>query len=352
MRGRGDARAQGGGEGDDRGVGSRAAPEGDAGAAAHGQRGEADASGRVGRAELRHQRHPLTDRDHRQDRPEVVDVVPDPRGEPGGLAGADGHRVAERARSGDDPGLVPAADERDARRRAGVPGPGLGVGSASRRGGRGAAGGVRGGEGGVGGVPGGEVHGLFEQGERVQGEVGLGGDEVVLVDQGHVQVAGAQAGGDLGGVDLVHHRLQGRVLPGQRRQGRGQDGAGRRGEGADPDGPAQVRPGGGQLGRGLLQPFQYGLRVPDQRDPRRGERHPAAGPLQQRHPGLPLQGGELLGDRRRSEHQRLGHRGDRAPMGEFAEQAEPSHIEHQISLTFGKETRTGPAWSVAVRLGA
>ncbi|MBB5967581.1 hypothetical protein FHS22_006888 [Planomonospora venezuelensis] len=37
-------------------------------------------------------------------------------------------------------------------------------------------------------------------------------------------------------------------------------------------------------------------------------------------------------------------------MGEFAEQAEPSHIEHQYSLTLQEETRTGPARSAAVRL--
>ncbi len=60
----------------------------------------------------------------------------------------------------------------------------------------------------------------------------------------------------------------------------------------------------------------------------RGERHPPAGPLEQRHPGLPLERGELLGDRGRRVGERLGGRGDRAAAGQFEQQAEPVHVDH------------------------
>ena len=45
-------------------------------------------------------------------------------------------------------------------------------------------------------------------------------------------------------------------------------------------------------------------------------------------PGLPLQRAELLRDRRRGEGQRLRHGGDRAPVGQFAQQPQAANIKH------------------------
>lgn len=215
------------------------------------ERGQRDAVGRIGGSQFRYERHTLPDGDHRQDRGEVVDVVAHARGESGRLAGPDGHRVAQRAGSGGDPGRLAAGREH----------------------GRVALS--------FDGIRGGQVHDLVEERHGVQGEVGLGRDEVVLVDQGDIELTGAQPGRDLGGVDLVHHRIETRVAARERRQGRGQDRAGRRGKGTDPHGPGQVRTGRGELRRRLLQPFEHRLGVPHQRHVGGGERDPPSAAFEQ-----------------------------------------------------------------------
>ena len=67
----------------------------------------------------------------------------------------------------------------------------------------------------------------------------------------------------------------------------------------------------------------------------RGERDPPAGARQQRHAGLPFQGGELLRHRRRGVVVRLGDGGDRAAVGEVAQEPQPADVEHQLSLRVG-----------------
>ena len=100
------------------------------------------------------------------------------------------------------------------------------------------------------------------------------------------------------------------------------------GKGADAQRAGQALARAGQLGGGPLQLLQHRLGVPDQVPPGRGEHHPPPAALQQRQAGLPLQRAELLRDRRRGEGQRLGDGGDRAPVGQFAQQAQAADIKH------------------------
>ncbi|CAM5327160.1 hypothetical protein SLAVM298S_03443 [Streptomyces lavendulae subsp. lavendulae] len=99
--------------------------------------------------------------------------------------------------------------------------------------------------------------------------------------------------------------------------------------------PAQTAAGLGQVGVGPLQPLQDGIGVPDQVLGGRGEPDRAAGAFQQRQAGLPLQGGELLGDGGGAEGQCLGHGGDGAAAGELPQEPEAAYVEHRPSLRFG-----------------
>ena len=54
-------------------------------------------------------------------------------------------------------------------------------------------------------------------------------------------------------------------------------------------------------------------------------------------PGLPLQRGELLGDRRRRVAERGGGGRDAAALGELQQQPEPVHVEHKLSLSSASE---------------
>ncbi|GAB3673420.1 hypothetical protein GCM10027589_43190 [Actinocorallia lasiicapitis] len=65
---------------------------------------------------------------------------------------------------------------------------------------------------------------------------------------------------------------------------------------------------------------------------------PAAGPLQQGRARFPFERGELLGDGRRGLGEGFGDGCDGAPVGEFAEQPQLAHIEHQLSLRSCEET--------------
>jgi hypothetical protein len=92
-----------------------------------------------------------------------------------------------------------------------------------------------------------------------------------------------------------------------------------------------------RAGRLVGQPAQFGLGgvhggqdLPGpagQQHPGRGQPHPAAGAFQQRGAGLPLQRGELLGDRGRAEVAALGDRPDGAVGGQVGQQPQSPGVE-------------------------
>ena len=79
-----------------------------------------------------------------------------------------------------------------------------------------------------------------------------------------------------------------------------------------------------------------------------GEPDAAPGRLEEAHPGLLLQRGDLLRDRGRAAGEGLGDRRDGAAVGELAEQSEPSNVEHersfkhQVRFTLFCSFRAGP----------
>ena len=77
-------------------------------------------------------------------------------------------------------------------------------------------------------------------------------------------------------------------------------------------------------------------------------------------PGLALEHRELLGDGRRRELQRVGHRGDRAARVQLAQEAQPAEVEHrQATLLSHRQesesllrSRVATAWAACPRTGA
>ena len=85
---------------------------------------------------------------------------------------------------------------------------------------------------------------------------------------------------------------------------------------------------GGEVGLGERRALEQRVGVLDERQRRVGEPHAAAGALEQPHAGLALEHGELLGDGRGRELERVGDGGDRAALVELAQQAESAEVEH------------------------
>jgi hypothetical protein len=81
------------------------------------------------------------------------------------------------------------------------------------------------------------------------------------------------------------------------------------------------------------------------------------GRLEEAHPGLLLQRGELLRDRGRAEGECLGDRSHRAAVGELAERSEPSKVQHGRSfkqacfITFCSLARWTCAFALATMVG-
>jgi hypothetical protein len=91
---------------------------------------------------------------------------------------------------------------------------------------------------------------------------------------------------------------------------------------------------------GALQLGQDRVGVGDERPARVGQRQPPAVALQQDDAGLALQRGQLLGDGRRGERQRLGGGGDGLALGELAQDAEAADVErHEAQLTDAARNR-------------
>ena len=152
---------------------------------------------------------------------------------------------------------------------------------------------------------------------------------VPLVGQHEVDVAERERGQRLLGLGLDELAAQGRCVARQRLHGRHGEPQRHRLEGGDPPAPGDPARRGGQLGLGDLGAVEQRLRVADEHERGVGQPDAAAGRLEQRDARLALEHGELLGDRRRRELQRVGDRGDRPARVELAEEAEPAKVEHR-----------------------
>jgi hypothetical protein len=262
-------------------VAAGSVPARDAGTAAGGHGDEADAWRGFRRAELRDQGDALAGRHQGQHGGEVVGMVADARREARGLAGADHHGVAQSARAARDPRCVTQ-----------VVNPGVARPPARGR----------------------QVQGLFKQRFGVESGVRLG--RHVVVDEGErdVERSRVQRAGNRDRVKLGDHELKSRVLAAKRDEGGGQDRARRRGERADAQPAGQAVSRRGQRGRRLFKDREHGLRVAGEHGARRGERDAPARALEQRHPRLPFERGKLLRYGGRGVRERVGDRGDRAPV--------------------------------------
>ena len=85
---------------------------------------------------------------------------------------------------------------------------------------------------------------------------------------------------------------------------------------------------GGEVGLGERGALQQRVGVPDERQRRVGQPHPAPGALEQRHARLALEDRQLLGDGGGRELQCVGDRGDGPAGGELAQQADAAEVEH------------------------
>ena len=161
------------------------------------------------------------------------------------------------------------------------------------------------------------------QAERVQ---------LPLVGQHEVEVAERERGQRALGLGLDELAAQLRRLAPERLHRRQRDLQRHGLERRDPP-AAGHRPGGrGELGLGERGALEQRLGVPDQHERRVGQPQPAAGLLEQRHAGLPLEHRELLRDRRRGELQRVGDRRHRPSLVQLAEQAEAAEIQHDEAM--------------------
>jgi hypothetical protein len=116
---------------------------------------------------------------------------------------------------------------------------------------------------------------------------------------------------------------------GQLGEGGDDERGGRAGERADDDPTADGLVFRGELGLGDIELGKHAVGALDEAAGGRAEPHAPAVPFEQRHPDLALELRERLRDRGRGVADRSCDLGDRAALGEFAEEAEASQVEHR-----------------------
>ena len=176
-----------------------------------------------------------------------------------------------------------------------------------------------------------EVDGVAQQ--RVTLEARRQAPRLVLplVAQHEVEVAAREGGQRVLGLGLDELAAQLRRLLGERRDHRQRDPQGDGLEARDPRAAGDGAGRGGEVGLGERGALQQRARVPDEDQGGIGQADAAAGALEQGHPGLALEHGELLRDGRRRELQRVGDGGDRAALAELVQQAEAAQVEHSVA---------------------
>ena len=104
-------------------------------------------------------------------------------------------------------------------------------------------------------------------------------------------------------------------------------------EAGDPDAADEPVRVGGDVGRGGLELREHDVGVADQDLGGAGEPHAAAVALDDGLADLALERGELLGHGRGREVERVGRGGDRAVLGDLAQDAQPADVDHAADLT-------------------
>ena len=107
-------------------------------------------------------------------------------------------------------------------------------------------------------------------------------------------------------------------------------------EGGQAHAAAHVAVAGGELGLGRLELGQHALGAPDEQPRGGGEGHAPSLALEQCHPDLALERGQVLGDGGGRVAERLGRGGDRAALGELAQHVQAADVEHwkaELTLT-------------------
>ena len=120
---------------------------------------------------------------------------------------------------------------------------------------------------------------------------------------------------------------------GQQRGGRQNQAGQRRGKPADAQLPGVAGDVGVEVGPQQLQLGEQRVAMGQQHARDGRQAHAAAVGLQQRLAHLALQRGQLLGDRRGRQVQRVGRRRDRAAVGELAQRAQAAQVDHAAQLT-------------------
>jgi hypothetical protein len=172
-----------------------------------------------------------------------------------------------------------------------------------------------------------KLHRVGEQRHRAQPRPGRAGAGE-LEQQREIELAGPQAGCDLLRLALGQRHRDVGVGASKTRNGQRQQRRAARRERRDPQPP---QPLAGHLCDRPLRRLDLGedpLGVADERHarPRRG--HAAVLTDEQLHPGLALQAGDRLRDRRLGVGERVGGRGERSVADDGAQDLEPAEIEH------------------------
>jgi hypothetical protein len=155
---------------------------------------------------------------------------------------------------------------------------------------------------------------------------------VVLLGDHEVDVAEAQRRQRLLGLRLRELAVERGVPLLQRPEGRDDERVRRRLEGGDAQ-PAGDLPGRlREIGLGCLQARQHRVGVDDKTAARLRELNAAADALEQRHAGIALEGGELLGHGRGRVGERLGDGRHRPASRELPQEAQATDIEHRSAV--------------------
>lgn len=183
-----------------------------------------------------------------------------------------------------------------------------------------------------------DVERLAQQRERPEACPSRGRRAVRTVPDDDVVVGGERPELVLADVHVDEHELDARVFPHPAEEAGEQELGGRREDREVDlaDGAVQVlAPGGVHRGDGGGRPGGE----PREHPAVLGEADAAAPTFDERDPGLPLEGAELLRHRTRGAVGGLGDGGDAAAVGEFAEDREELHVEVDHAGTLHRRCR-------------